>query len=795
MRWRGARFGADRGCGRIGAMLRLAALLGSLLLVACNPYAVSAPDAGSDAPAPDRPPVESAWTNVVPAGSAVSWGRRPCTATLRYSGPGQNVQLAGSFTGWKPIAMQQVGGAFEHTLEPGADLESGKRYAYKFIVDGEWRLDRTAALRLPDGDCMNSGVQMPDCLAGPEVVGEATEATASGDQGTVKARFKVAAAADGEALTEVLVSSDGKALPAGSHHLDPATGAVEVPLSGLARGKHRLRFQAKDGKGRAAEPVDLPFWIEAERFDPRDGLLYMLFTDRFAEGDGKRESAGAEVQYPADWHGGDLQGGLAAMKSGYFETLGVRTLWISPVNQQVDGHFVGRDDANQYAAYHGYWPVKAREVERRFGGSRALRDFVAEAHRRGLRVLVDLINNQVHEQHEYVQPHPDWFRRGCVCAIDPGCGWSERPFDCLFASYLPDINWLVAAAEKQFIDDAIAWLDDYDLDGFRVDAVKHVEPNSIFNLRAEVSRRFEQGGHRVLMFGETAIGADETYDFFCEKVQNPTGAGNGYSWIDIYVGSNGLDGQFDFPTGNRVLGEGLVTDTATLKDVEAALAVAQANYQASDLNVTFLGTQDSSRAASRAARDPRRDNRWGDLPAAAYSDAATYQRLRRAFTLAFTAPGVPFLYNGDEVALPGGGDPDNRRNMVLPADPGLAGLQLAEPGKAAPTLSAEQQAHLSFMRALGTARAASRVFSRGQRTVVVAEDDLDVVAWRQAGAPGLGLALINRGAAVTARAVTHPVFEGAGTLELRAGKGSATISGSTATLSIEAGEAGVLVAK
>jgi hypothetical protein len=51
--------------------------------------------------------------------------------------------------------------------------------------------------------------------------------------------------------------------------------------------------------------VDLPFWIEAEAFDPRDGVLYMLFTDRFAEVTA-RESAGTDMKYPADWHG-DLQ--------------------------------------------------------------------------------------------------------------------------------------------------------------------------------------------------------------------------------------------------------------------------------------------------------------------------------------------------------------------------------------------------------------------------------------------------------------------------------------------------------
>ena len=779
-------------------------LTSTILLLACNPYgSPPTPDAGpdqphvgdrsierSDGPKPDTGKPDETWTQLLAPGTTVTWSKRTCSTTLRYTGSGNVVQVAGSFNNWTKVTMPKVGTGWELTLQPGNGIDSGKRYAYKFIVDNNWVLDRAAPLRMADGSCMNSGFQMPDCQAGPEIGAEPM--TTSG-AGTAKARFKVLAADDGDAPTEILASIDGKALPAGAHTLDKATGSVEINLSGQAVGKHRLQLRAKDAKGRSAEPVDLPFWIEAEAFDPRDGILYMLFTDRFAEGDGKRESAGTDVKYPADWHGGDLQGALAVLKSGYFEKLGVRTIWISPVNQQVDGAFQGRDDGNKYAAYHGYWPVKAHEVERRFGGSQALRDFVAEAHKRGVRVLVDLINNQVHEQHEYVSAHPVWFRRGCVCAVDPGCGWSERPFDCLFASYLPDINWLVEEAESQFIDDAIAWIDEYDLDGFRVDAVKHVEPNSIFNLRAKVARRFEQGGHRVLMFGETAIGPNETYNFFCEQVTNPKGGGNGYAWIDVYVGKNGLDGQFDFPTHNQVLSWGLVTGSATLKSVEAAIATAESNYGSGDINVTFIGTQDSSRVASRAALDPNRDNRWGSLPPQSYTDATTYQRIRRAFTVAYTAPGLPFLYNGDEVAIPGGGDPDNRRNMSFGGDAALAGQQLVEPGQTAPALAAQQQELLDFMRKLGSARATTRAIGRGVRTVLVSEDDLYVVAWKQGSE--LALVLVNRGAAVTGRAVTSPVLQGVGSLAVKAGKGSATVSGTTVTISIEAGEAGLLVGK
>src|SRR5690606_20944094 len=190
-------------------------------------------------------------------------------------------------------------------------------------------------------------------------------------------------------------------IPQGYFTLDEAKGAIDFSFTGLAKGKHTLSLRAVDGKGRESEPVDLPFWVEDEAFDWRDGVLYMLLVDRFANGNAANDKPiGDPVHYDADWHGGDLEGAKKVLESGYFEKLGVRTIWLSPTNRQTDEFHLG--DGNQvYSAYHGYWPVKACEVEPRFGGDAALKAFVAEAHKRGIRVLLDLINNQVHKDHEY----------------------------------------------------------------------------------------------------------------------------------------------------------------------------------------------------------------------------------------------------------------------------------------------------------------------------------------------------------------------------------------------------------
>ena len=138
----------------------------------------------------------------------------------------------------------------------------------------------------------------------------------------------------------------------------------------------------------------------------------------------QRRPIGNPVHYDADWHGGDLQGALAVMKTGYFEKLGVRTIWLSPLNAQTDKYHYG--DGNQlYSAYHGYWPIASRALDPRFATEAELDAFVDAAHARGIRVLFDVVPNHVHQQ----QPHTPLCRsaRSAKASHVAGpSGWTVR---------------------------------------------------------------------------------------------------------------------------------------------------------------------------------------------------------------------------------------------------------------------------------------------------------------------------------------------------------------------------------
>src|SRR5262249_43224681 len=125
-----------------------------------------------------------------------------------------------------------------------------------------------------------------------------------------------------------------------------------------------------DPYGTEVSEVDVPA-PKTTTSTPEGGLVYQIMIDRF-------RGAGALTapSSPGDRAGGTLDGVRAAVEAGYFENLGVTTLWLSPVYRNPDGRHVGRD-GHLYEAYHGYWPAQPRTVEPRLGGEAALEALIS----------------------------------------------------------------------------------------------------------------------------------------------------------------------------------------------------------------------------------------------------------------------------------------------------------------------------------------------------------------------------------------------------------------------------------
>ena len=690
--------------------------------------------------------------------------------TVTPSSSVSSVAVAGEWSDWEPEALDgpDGDGAWTITL---ADLgNSPGEYAYKFILDGTWEGDPPAsAYSKWAGGSENRNLRVGDCMT-PLLQGVEAEASAAG---ALSATIQFASAADEAPIDpdSVTVTVGGEVITGDDLDIDAASGEIRIGVTGLSLGKQTIKVWAADTDGRRAEnePLFIPIWVEEQPFTWEDALLYFVFTDRFRNGDWGSdlydEVGGTSTC--ADYNGGDFLGVIHALQDDYFDDLGVNALWLSPVYDNPEGIYLGTDATHYYTGYHGYWPIEPDQIEGRFAdadepdaGTR-LAELIDEAHSRGLRVMFDLVLNHVHEDHVYVSEHPEWFTEGCVCGTD-GCGWDDKPVECWFTDYLPDLDYKNHDIVEQVVQDILDLIVKYDVDAIRIDAAKHMDHVVMrtisMRLRDEIER---QGGADFYVVGETYTGSD------------------GYDTIMDYVNDYELDGQFDFPLYYAIR-DAFASD-GSFYSLESSAEASAAAYGDAIMS-PFLGNHDVERFATAAdgvsgdcwsgwTEDPMADggssvDEW---------DLINQQSMALAFTL--TQPGVPLLYYGDEVGMHGGGDPDNRRIMNF-----------------APYLSANQSELLGRVQAIGQARAGSAALRRGERVALWVDDDLLVYALDNGGGD-VAIVAMNKGWSTRTEtiSVSSLDIDGVTLTDALDGSMSVTESGGNISLSLGSWEYAMLV--
>jgi glycosidase len=414
-------------------------------------------------------------------------------------------------------------------------------------------------------------------------------------------------------------------------------------------------------------------------YDWRDAVIYFAFVDRFSNGNTSNDCHVSGVSGPsADYQGGDWAG--VTNKMEYFRGLGVNTLWITVPfdNPNVVGEGTGRDKGRFYSGYHGYWPKldsddpNAIDAETCFGSLDDLKTLVSTAHANGIKVLFDYAMVHVHESSEVFRSHSDWFwpnsKNGspdCICRgkdeENHYCTWDDDAERCWFTSYLPHWNYTNKDAREWSVANAVAWVTKTadsagnGVDGFRADAIKHVDKSWLTDLRAKLKTDViakQSPPQRFYMVGET-------YEF-----------GDRNRLKEYVDPATKLDGQFDFPLRQRLV-ESVLMRTRSMKDLASFIDSNDYFYGASAVMSTFIGNHDLPRVIHLAANNrlwgddqgaDGKDNAWQNQPGLV-GELDAYERVANGFAVLFTNRGAPLVYYGDEIGLPGAGDPDNRRMM------------------------------------------------------------------------------------------------------------------------------------
>jgi glycosidase len=432
---------------------------------------------------------------------------------------------------------------------------------------------------------------------------------------------------------------------------------VDVMIDRHARpGMRSLKITTTNGSVNAPFEISAPL-DRAGRFQgfTTDDVIYLIMTDRFSDGDSSNndppQSPGMYDRSKARYyHGGDFEGIIAHLP--YLKELGVTAIWLTPWYDNVN-HL---NDREQYADelngpkhritdYHGYGAVDFYGVEEHFGTLAKLRELIDAAHRLGIKIIQDEVANHTGPYHPWVNdpPTPTWFNGTAAKHLaNVWQTWSVRDphasdqtqretLDGWFVNILPDLNQNDPECARYLTQNTLWWLGVTGTDAIRQDTFQYVPRTFWRDWMSAIKREYP----KVNVVGEVLDGDVAHTSFF-------QGGRARYDGVD-----SRLDTLFDFPLTfpiRRIFAEG--------KDIRELPRILASDplYVNAGVLVPLITNHDLKRFMSEPG--------------------ATIEGLKLAQTAVMTMRGTPQLYYGDEIAMAGGDDPDNRRDFPggFPAD-------------------------------------------------------------------------------------------------------------------------------
>lgn len=557
------------------------------------------------------------------------------------------VSMVGDLTNWNPnsIYLENKNGIWqtELTLNPG-------RYQYQIVADGKWFLDPGNSEKIDNGiGGYNSLLKIGNSINEkmPSFIPEKVYAdTIWLRNNSPSSNYNTTMIALWENFT------------IGNKEYDDNNYYVIIPQSARNQKRSNIRIYAYNQAGKSNDlliPLEYGKVItdpaQLENDDYQKTILYFMMVDRFNDGDKTNDNPVKDdrILPQANYKGGDLAGIQQKIDEGYFQDMGFNALWISPIFQNPYNAYQEYPEPHRwFSGYHGYWPISLSQVDTRFGNNALFKDLVDDAHKNNMSVYLDYVANHIHEQHPLWKQHPEWFSQ---LNLPDGRKnlrlWDENRLTTWFEPYMPSFDHSQPVVAEACADSAMYWLKEFDLDGFRHDATKHIETEFWRLLTHKIKTEVEIPQQRnIYQIGET-FGSREL--------------------INSYIGSGLLNAQFDFDLYFDARSV-FALDDVSFERLSASLHETFDTFGWHHVMGNITGNQDMARFISYASGDLKfdeNDKEVGWHRDIEVTDTIGYSKLKMLHAFNMTVPGIPIVYYGDEIGMPGANDPDNRRMMIF----------------------------------------------------------------------------------------------------------------------------------
>ena len=504
---------------------------------------------------------------------------------------------------------------------------------------------------------------------------------------------------------QVQVNYPGVTLSKTHHFVNPNYLAVDIEISKSAK-PGLVKLLIKEGD----QATSFNWTLKARRVgngtqfaqgvNSKD-FIYFLMPDRFSNGDKSNDKVAGLKDQSLNRdsiflrHGGDLQGVLNHLD--YLEGLGVTSLWMTPV---LENDMPNRTE-------HGYAATNQYAIEKRFGGESAYLKLSDALHKRGMKLIQDIVYNHSGRFHFLVQDAPDktWVHQWPKFTepshkeqviFDPYASKTEqvKMSDGWFTPEMPDLNQSNPFMAKFLIQNAIWSVETFGVDGFRIDTYKYNDLPFVNQLNQTLKNDFPS----ITSFGESWVHGVAAQAYFVENNMNVPFKSNlqgGQDFQTLFYGIlPALNENFGWTDGVTKLYTTLSNDFL---------------YKDATRNVLFLDNHDMTRILS--------------------SLGESVPKLKIALAWLFTCRGIPQLYYGTEVMMKGIANPDGWVRLDFPG--GWEGdKKNAFTGEG---LTAEEKSIQSYTKLLGNYRKQSTAIQTGKMMQYIPNNGLYVYFRYDAG--------------------------------------------------------------